>query len=93
MGTVNICQHFNKYRVFFLFSKLLCETLQCTLPFQTKCCVTAFNTRDINAPPNSLENILLPHFLSQVNTFVVDSQVVMASEALPTLLTLVCFLP
>lgn len=36
--------------------------------------------------------ILLPDFLSQMNTSVVDCQVIMASEALATLLTLVCFL-
>lgn len=37
--------------------------------------------------------ILLPHLLSQVDTFVMDGQVIMAPETLPTLLTLVGFLP
>lgn len=36
--------------------------------------------------------VFLPHFLSQMNAFVVDRQVIMAPEALPTFFTLVCFL-
>lgn len=36
--------------------------------------------------------ILLPYFLSQVNAFVVDRQMIMPPEALSTLFTLVCFL-
>lgn len=36
--------------------------------------------------------ILLPHFLSQMDTFVVDGQMIMAPEALATFFTLVCFL-
>lgn len=37
-------------------------------------------------------NILLPYFLSQVNAFVVDSQMIMPPEALATFFTLVCLL-
>lgn len=36
--------------------------------------------------------ILLPNFLSQVNTFVVDRQMIMAPKALATLFTLVSLL-
>ena len=38
-------------------------------------------------------NKLLPHFLSQMHGFVVDREMVGPSETLPTLLTLVSFLP
>lgn len=37
-------------------------------------------------------NILLPYFLSQVNAFIVDCQMIMAPEALATFFTLVCLL-
>lgn len=36
--------------------------------------------------------ILLPNFLSQMNTFVVDCQMIVPPEALATFFTLVCFL-
>lgn len=38
------------------------------------------------------DNILLPNFLSQMNAFVVDCQMIMAPEALATFFTLVCLL-
>lgn len=37
------------------------------------------------------DNILLPNFLSQMNAFVVDRQMIMSPEALATFFTLVCF--
>lgn len=39
-----------------------------------------------------LYDLLLPNFLPQMHTFVVNRQMIMAPEALATFFTLVCFL-
>lgn len=39
-----------------------------------------------------MHDLLLPDFLPQMDTFVVDCQMIVAPEALATLFTLVCFL-